>query len=133
MEDRDVAQRDAGSAGRVMLVEDEMIVAFDLCDQIEAGGFAIDGPYATVRTAMAALSDAPPDCAVLDVQLIDGTVYPVADRLRDLGVPLLFHSGHADAGELRRRYPDAVICPKPSRNNAIRCAISALIAETPPG
>lgn len=133
MIDREVSELEGDAMGtqRVMLVEDEMIVAFDLCDQIEEGGFEIDGPYASVRNALAALSENKPGCAVLDVRLIDGSVYPVADRLRDLGVPLLFHSGHADAGELNRRYPDARICSKPSRAGLIRAAVTEMMRNGP--
>ena len=54
-----------------------------------------------------------PDCAVLDVQLHDETVHPVAHHLVKCGVPIIFHSGHALPQELAKEFPDAGFCAKP--------------------
>ena len=54
------------------------------------------------------------DVAVLDVRLADGDVFPLADALIARGVPIVFHSGHADKGELEAAYPGAHALPKPS-------------------
>ncbi len=100
----------------VLLVEDELFIALDLQQTIEDAGFQVEGPCTSVDEAQAAIDRAGRMLAValLDVRLADGTVFPAADRLYAQGVPLIFHSGHADDGELRRRYPSALICQKPS-------------------
>ena len=82
-------------AGTVLLVEDELFVALDLQDTIENAGFSVDGPYISVASAMSALGSVLPDCAILDVRLADGEVYPVAEALAAAGIPFIFHSGHA--------------------------------------
>lgn len=97
----------------VMIVEDELFVALAVGDTAEEVGLTVDGPYSTVSEALKALEKARPDCAVLDVRLRDGEVYQVADTLHQMGVPIIFHSGHADEGELLAKYPRAVICGKP--------------------
>jgi DNA-binding response OmpR family regulator len=107
----------------VMIVEDELFVALDLESIVESAGFGADGPYETVADALAAVESQLPNCAILDVRLPDGEVFPAADRLRDAGVPLIFHSGHADHRELLSRYPGAQICPKPSSPSSLRTAL----------
>lgn len=97
----------------VLLVEDELFVALDVQDTLEQAGWTVDGPYATMSDAMIRLSTATHVCAVLDVRLKDGEVYPVADELASQGIPIVFHSGHAEKAVLRQRYPLASVCSKP--------------------
>ncbi|MBS7669121.1 response regulator [Croceicoccus gelatinilyticus] len=117
----------AGATPIVLLVEDEMIIAFDMADQLACSGFTVDGPYPSNAKALAALNGDKPNVAILDVQLTDGDVYPVADKLRDLGVPIVFHSGHADPQELRRDYPEAIVCTKPCPNGQLEDAIRQVL------
>ncbi|HET9630174.1 MAG TPA: response regulator [Novosphingobium sp.] len=98
---------------RVLIMEDEFIVALDLTDMAEDLGFCVDGPFATVTEGAKAITEHRPDAAILDVQLADGEVFPLADTLRALGVPIIFHSGHADNGRLMARYPGAKSAGKP--------------------
>ncbi|WP_311271192.1 response regulator [Sphingobium sp. WCS2017Hpa-17] len=107
-------------AGTVLLVEDELFVALDLQDTIEGAGFSVDGPYISVSSALTAVGSALPDCAILDVQLADGEVYPVAEALVAAGVPVIFHSGHADPSLLVERFPEAVVCGKPCSPSRLR-------------
>ena len=94
-------------------MEDEFIVALDLSDMTQDLGFQVEGPYATVADGERALARSRPDAAILDVQLADGEVFPLADLLMRLGVPIIFHSGHADTSALLSRYPDARSASKP--------------------
>lgn len=100
-------------AGTVLLAEDELFVALDLQDIIEEAGFSVNGPFVSVASALAAIESSLPDCAILDVRLADGEVYPVAEALQAAGVPFIFHSGHADASLLVERFPSATVCGKP--------------------
>lgn len=67
-------------------------------------------------------SSAPPDVAVLDIQLRGGLVYPVADRLQELGVPYLFATA-CEPKEIPERYRRAPRCEKPIRLSSIIEAI----------
>jgi CheY-like chemotaxis protein len=98
---------------KIMIVEDEFIVGLDLVETAQDLGFVTEGPYTTVREASEAVEATSPDAAILDVQLEDGEVYPLADRLTQMGVPIIFHSGHAHPQELARRYPGSLTCGKP--------------------
>lgn len=77
----------AGS--RVLVAEDDPLLAAELQDVLEAQGAEIVGPVPTVGAAMAALSAAQPDAAVLDVNLRSATVAPVAEALRRAAVPVV--------------------------------------------
>jgi len=98
-----------------MICEDEAIVALDLRMLVEDLGYTVVGPFSTVSQSLEACADEHVDAAILDVQLRDGEIFPVAERLRSKGVLVIFHSGHAYEDELSIDYPTAKFCPKPAR------------------
>lgn len=112
---------------RVLVVEDEALIALDLAMTIEEMGASVCGPYGCPKRAAAAAEQA--DAAILDVDLRGGTVLAVADRLRAAGKPFAFHTGRSDLTSLRSRYGrDVPILRKPSRASEVRDALRALIA-----
>lgn len=113
----------------VLIVEDELLVALDLESIVDEAGYLPEGPYETVSAVIEALENTVPHCAILDVRLLDGEVFPAADRLRDAGVPLIFHSGHADDALLKSRYPTAQIYSKPSSPRELRSALDRAIGD----
>lgn len=116
----------------VLLVEDELFVALDVQATVEDAGFVVDGPYATLRETLEVIATKGyqrPACAILDVRLKDGEVYPAADLLRDAGLPIIFHSGHADQLTLERRYPGAAFCGKPCSPATLRARLVSLLAD----
>ena len=115
----------------ILLVEDEFFVALDLQTIIEDGGYAVDGPYVSVEEVVAHLDHHQPElaCAILDVRLRDGEVFPAAERLHDAGVPLIFHSGHADEQALQSRYPGSRVCGKPCSPSMLRRTLSLVMSD----
>lgn len=113
--------------GTVLLCEDEPIVALDVKIMIEEAGYRVVGPFARVDKALAKV-DGDFVAAVLDVRLRDGDVFPVAERLSERGVPLIFHSGHIIEDDVASRFPRARHCPKPIDSRAIRAALNELAA-----
>lgn len=114
-----MADRQAGVPPTVLVVEDEFIIALDLTETVQDLGYAIDGPYADRENALKAVSRHLPDCAILDVNIRDGEVYPLADVLEAAGVPIIFHTSQAEPREVKRRYPRSLACPKPYRLNML--------------
>ncbi|MBB4659195.1 hypothetical protein [Parvularcula dongshanensis] len=109
---------------RILLAEDEFLIALGLQMEFEERGALV-----TVVDSVAAgleLLHQGFDAAVLDVRLADGDVYPLADALRAAGIGFVFHSGHADAGELRERYPGADALSKPVWPTALLKAVVAI-------
>lgn len=98
---------------RVLIVEDEFIIALDLSETVQDLGYELEGPFSDKANAFESIKEDLPDCAILDVFTGDGEVYPLADQLAEAGVPIIFHSGHVTPDELRGRYPEAQACAKP--------------------
>ena len=79
---------------RVLVVEDEFLLALDLELVLERGGWRVLGPAATVAEALRLLEAKTPDVALLDVNLKDEMVTPVAEALRARGVPFVLASAY---------------------------------------
>lgn len=79
------------SGKNVLLVEDEWLLACELEQAIMAAGATVAGPYADIKSASADISGV--DLAVLNVNVRDGTTYPLAAMLRERGVPIVFATG----------------------------------------
>jgi CheY-like chemotaxis protein len=80
---------------RVLVVEDEVIVAFSIECEVEDAGGEIVGPAHTLEEATR-LIDEPIDVAILDINLNGESVWPIAQALRDRGVPYVLASANCD-------------------------------------
>jgi CheY-like chemotaxis protein len=79
---------------RVLVVEDDYLIAMLVTEWLEAAGADVVGPAPTVEKALALIETDVVDAAILDVNLGYGrTVYPVADKLSAIGVPYMFATG----------------------------------------
>ena len=84
-----------GDAGlRVLVVEDELVVAMELEALLTGLGHTVLGPVPTVERALALLARERPDLALLDVNLNGQWVTPVAEALRAHGVPFVLVTGY---------------------------------------
>ena len=113
MVDREPA-RPALAGKAILIVEDEYALASDLARFLEGEGATVVGPVGTLKSAMAMVErdGARLDAAVLDINLRTERVYPVADALNALGVPLVFASGY-DALVMATPYIGLPLCQKP--------------------
>jgi DNA-binding response OmpR family regulator len=76
---------------RIMIVEDDVLLALDLADALRGAGLEILGPFASIDTALRALADRP-DVAILDIDLNGRLSFPVADALAGANVPFMWLS-----------------------------------------
>jgi CheY-like chemotaxis protein len=117
-------QNDGVLAGlRILVVEDEPIVAWDLAGGLEAQGCKVVGPAYDLAQAEK-LSQEPLDGAVLDVNLGDQKVFPVADTLAERQIPFCFVTGYG-LGGLRPCDLDRPVLQKPVVPEAIVRAVEA--------
>lgn len=98
---------------RVLVAEDEMIIGYDLCDTVSEAGYIVEGPFHDLSSAMLAYQKSKPDIAILDVQLGDGIVYPLAEQMMAENIEVIFHSGQLTPEEVGLRYPNAQALHKP--------------------
>jgi CheY-like chemotaxis protein len=99
---------------RVLVVEDEVLVAATISELLtEAEGVPV-GPAATVREARQLLKEGTIlDAALLDVNLSDGPVTPVLEVLSARGIPTMVYTGGVVPEGIRQRHPDLVALSKP--------------------
>ena len=83
---------------RILVVEDEMIVAMLIEDILSDAGATIVGPAARVARALDLLGENEVDAALLDVNLAGEMTTPVAEELRRRGIPFAFATGYGVAG-----------------------------------
>lgn len=112
------------SMPKILVAEDEMIVAFDLCETLEEAGFQIDGPHATIASARRAIDREQPVLAILDVSLRDDLSYPLAKDLETLGVTVIFYSGLHSRESIKRHFPEAKVLMKPCPPADVLAAVS---------
>ena len=97
----------------ILVVEDEYLLAEALAEGLERCGASVVGPVPTVERALRAVASAERiDFAVLDINLRGQMVYPVADMLKERGVPFLFATGY-DAAAVSGPYQDVPRHEKP--------------------
>ncbi len=99
---------------RILIAEDNALIALDLQSLLEDAGAEVVGLAGTVAQALALAGSATPTCAVLDVILHGELVFPVARMLRERGVPMIFYTGSSYMQGLGRDWPDAPIIMKPA-------------------
>lgn len=98
---------------RVLIVEDEFLVAIQLEDTLAGLGCEVLEPAHSMEEAHSALDQHEFDIAVLDINIAGEPVYPIARRLIDSGIPFVFTTGYSrehieeawrDAPTLRKPY-----------------------------
>ncbi|MDB5459117.1 MAG: hypothetical protein JWO72_858 [Caulobacteraceae bacterium] len=82
---------------RILVVEDEAIVAWDLVDSLESQGCEVVGPAYDLAEAEQLSRDQALNGAVLDVNLGGDKVFPVADTLAERDIPFCFVTGYGAA------------------------------------
>jgi CheY-like chemotaxis protein len=108
---------------RILLVEDEYLLADDLSRTLEHAGATILGPTPSVKEALSLLASEPAvDGAVLDVNLYGEMVFPVADALKARDIPFLFTTGY-DQGAVPSRFAEVTRCEKPVSMSAVTRAM----------
>lgn len=107
---------------RVLVAEDEYLVAIDLAESLSEMGIEVFGPAGAVSEALdliATFGDRL-DAAILDINLRDEFVYPVADELVARNIPFIFTTGY-DALAIPPRHAAVPRCEKPiNRDTVVR-------------
>jgi len=114
---------------RVLIVEDEYFLADDMAQALQKLGAQVIGPVPTPDKALALLADEPVDAAILDINLKGQMVFPVADALREQGVPFVFATGY-DENAVPEAYKDVPRWEKPFRPEDLAKALPALVQKS---
>ncbi|MBC7769157.1 MAG: response regulator [Phycisphaerales bacterium] len=114
---------------RILLLEDEPLVAMMMSRLVTQFGGAVQGPYANQSEALAVLrSDI--DAALLDVNAGDEMVYPLADELIRRKVPFIFVTGY-QADAIESRFAGIPVLTKPIEPGELALTLSRVLDLTP--
>lgn len=119
------------SSRRILVVEDEYLIAMDIARSLERKGATILGPAGSLTDAMPLASrESDIACAVLDINLRNETVFPVADILVERGIPFIFATGY-EASIVPERHADRLLLEKPlDTENLVRLVLN-MVASYP--
>lgn len=111
---------------RILVVEDEFLVAIVLEEDLKTFGIDVVGPYSSLEAATEAARNEAYDLAILDVNLNGTMVYPLAEELIERGKPFLFLSGY-ESVHLPERLRTVPRLAKPYYPRALVGLISELV------
>ena len=107
---------------RVLIIEDEMLVAMNIEDMLLDLGHEVAGLAGRLDAALSLAREADFDLAMLDVNLAGETSFPVAAVLAERRIPFLFATGYGIKG-IAEEYRDRPVLQKPFRAQDLDAAI----------
>lgn len=114
---------------RVLIVEDEVLLAMTLEDALEGLGHIVAGVATRMPDALLMAANSEIDFAVLDLNLSGTLSFPVADILRSRGVPFVFATGYGPTG-MNEAYRNEIVLTKPYGFRELENAVNKVISAT---
>ena len=115
---------------RILVIEDDVMVAFAVMAILQDEGWIVVGPIGRLEPAIEASAKAEFDCAVVDAQLDGEFADRVAINLHRRGKPFLLATGH-DSEDLSAELRRAPLLRKPFRTSDLVDAVRRMVAECP--
>ncbi|MCM8557581.1 response regulator [Sphingomicrobium sediminis] len=114
---------------RIFIVEDEVVVAFEMTDMLEDLGFEVVGPSVHVEDAKRLADEAKIDAAFLDVNMGAGkTSKPVAEILRDRDIPFVFITAYS-ADQISFKTSDEKVLSKPVTSSQVLSTLRKVLPD----
>jgi len=117
---------------RILILEDEPLIAMDLEDLLVTKGYTVIGPYATVADAIDSLDRTQPQMALLDVYLYNGMSFDVARELKRRGIRFAFMTGLVMSDLLPPDLQGSPIILKPYNEKELLAFVAAGTSEKSP-
>ena len=118
----------AGS--RVLVVEDEFVIALEIQTTLEEAGVSVVGPAFTLQQALELAKRETLSAATLDLRLGHDSVEPVAKILAERHIPFLFYTGQPANDPVRRAWAHSATLSKPASGDEIVHAVADIIRTT---
>jgi CheY-like chemotaxis protein len=127
----DDAERKHPLERRILIIEDNALLAIELEELIESLGHRPIGPVATGAQAIDLARREKPDLILSDVKLRDGTSgIDAVDHIRsDIDIPVIYVTAYMDRVNSRKSDPNIYVLPKPFSNNLIRSFITGALLQ----
>jgi CheY-like chemotaxis protein len=114
------------AGGRILVAEDEILIALDLSSMLTDAGAEVVGPATTLRAAKAIAQSDLLTAAILDVRLGRETTDSIAAILSERQIPFVFYTGEELPADMQARWPNSTVIVKPARQTALIAAIARL-------
>jgi CheY-like chemotaxis protein len=113
---------------KVLVVEDEMMIAMLIEDMLDEFGCKVVGPATSVPRALELIGKEQVEVAVLDLNLDGKDTYTIAEALRQKHVPFIFATGYGSTN-LREEYGDRPVLQKPFQAKALETALTEALSD----
>jgi len=113
---------------RILVVEDEMLIALDTMDELKNQGCVVLGPALRLEPGLAMAREKPMDAAVLDVNLAGKLVWPLAGLLLEKHIPFVFVTGFGSSLEFPPAFASVPRLDKPIQPGALAWALALLLS-----
>ena len=110
---------------RILVVEDEMMIAMMLEDMLLELGHDVVGVAPNLKAALTLAGSKEFDLGILDINLAGERSFPVAHLLRERGLPFLFSTGYGAQG-LEDPFRDVFTLKKPYQIQDLARAVDAV-------
>ena len=119
------------SEGEILILEDDGLIAMDIEMTLAGAGYKNLSVHSKTETALSRISESAPVAALLDFNLgKDMTSLPVAEALRDRGVPFIFLTGYTEAMvQFPDNLPDVPRIAKPFRDTELLVAVKNMVSQ----
>jgi CheY-like chemotaxis protein len=111
---------------RVLLVEDNYIIALDLAELVRESGAEPVGPVASVRDALAKVDEGGVEAAILDINLGEENALGLAGVLRERAIPFAFATGYSPDDVLPPEQAGVPVLAKPYSAAEVRATLEQL-------
>jgi CheY-like chemotaxis protein len=115
------------SGARILVADDEALIALDIAATLADAGVDVVGPCMTLAKALEMAEKESFSAALLDIRLGSTTTEAVADRLHARQIPFLFYSGQALPESMSRRWPESRVISKPAYSGEVLAALADLL------
>lgn len=115
---------------RILVVEDEPVLAVDLEDMLHDLGAVVIGPVASLQRAIQIVEEEPMNGAVLDINIGGDLVFPLADRLTRKRIPFIFCTSYAEIAGALDEYEHVPRIGKPYREENLRKLVITHLIRT---
>lgn len=114
---------------RILIVEDQALIAMELRDYLLRAGVTVVGPAGRLKQAVSKAEEEALDAALLDVDLNGERCWPVAEALARRNIPFAFTTGFAPAIVAPERFATRPVLSKPYREKTVLAVLAALLTE----
>lgn len=119
---------DKEHAARILIVEDEPMIALTLEDFLTEAGFQIAGVAGKLDKALALIETSHCDAAIVDANLAGLSASPAAIALAARGLPYIMMSGYSEE-QMQGEYPNAVFLSKPCQQELLISTLHSILLQ----